>query len=469
MYVLILAMAVPARSQQANVSYSLEDLLSLAEKGSARAEQYRVGQKIAAVQYNLFRRANLPLILFSGNVPMYNKDNFAVIQPNGTQVFRRRSQSNSDASFSVEQAFPQTNATISLNTYLNRFDDYYAKSKSYNSTLVYIQLNQPIFSFNKYKWDRRIEPLRYKESQLLAATASYELSSLVCGYYYDVIEAEADLQLASTNLSYATANKATEQRKKELGASTEDKLLQLQMMELEAAAGVKEAQSRVATTKSGLKNFLGMQDADLSLRAPLPGSTPSVSLQDLMSSAKRTHPLFLSAGRALLEAQSITDQARADGREINIVGSFGLTNTGGNLSALLANPNDQQRFRIGLQIPIYDGGRHRQKLLIAQENERLVAARTREDVLLLVNDITDIYNEYSYIIGNIDKFRLMDSLGQQRFSISNRLFSAGKISVTEVQTAQREKDSARRNYLRMIRRLAELKYAIRAKAGMPIE
>lgn len=467
---LCMFIAASCIGQQSNVTYTLEELTTLAQTRSARAEQLQYEQKIAAAQYGLFRRTGSPLIEFAGNVPVYNKDNFGVIQPDGTLVFRSRSQSNSDANFSIQQTFASTNTRLSLNTYLNRFDDYFAKSKSYNATLFYVQLNQPIFSFNQYKWDKRIEPLRYKESQLAAATATYELSLLICQLYYDVIEAEVDLALASTNFSHAKRNKEAEQRRIELGASTQEKVLQLQMMELEASAGADQAQSRLATARSALRNFFGMEESEsVQLRMPVSGSNTAVSLQELLQSAERTHPIFLTARRELLEAQSSTDQAKSEGREVNIVGSFGVTNTGNNIPALFNNTNDQQRFSIGLQIPIYDGGRRKQRILIARENEKLVSARSRLDVLQLTNEITDIYNEYNYTRTNIGKLKLMDSIGDQRFLISNRLFETGKISVTELQISQREKDMAKRNYLRMLRRITELRYAIRARTGMVID
>ncbi|HYC30486.1 MAG TPA: TolC family protein, partial [Chitinophagaceae bacterium] len=286
--VIVIFTGFSAVCQQANTIYSLEDLTRLAQNASARSAELQLQQKIASYQYNLFRLAARPAISFNGNVPVYNKDNFAVVQPDGTVAFRSRSQSNSDANFSIAQTFPTTNSKISLNTYLNRYDDYFEKRTSYNATLFYIQLQQPVFSYNQYKWDKRIEPLRFKESQLAAATASNELSLLICQLYFDVIEAEADLELANANLSYAKKNKAAEARKKELGVSTDDKVLQLEMMELEASASVEQSLSAVATAKASLKNFLGLQQ-DIQLRMPGPGSMPELTLQSLMASAERVH------------------------------------------------------------------------------------------------------------------------------------------------------------------------------------
>ncbi|MGB8192792.1 MAG: hypothetical protein WCF67_12770, partial [Chitinophagaceae bacterium] len=60
----------------------------------------------------------------------------------------------------------------------------------------------------------------------------------------------------------------------------------------------------------------------------------------------------------------------------------------------------------------------------------------------------------------------LDSIAERRFVISNRLFEAGKISLTDLQFSQREKDNARRNFIRTLRRLEELKFSILSKTGL---
>lgn len=466
---LLLFFYFPSLSQN-HPALTLEELIKIAQQRSIRSQVINMEKKIASYEYNYFLRTRKASILLNGNIPVYNKDNFGVIQPDGTLLFRSRSQSNSDANLSIRQPIAFTNGEISLNTYLNRFDDYKDKRTSYNATLFYVQLYQPLFAFNQYKWDKRIQPLRFKASERIATTAMNEFQLLLCQLYFDVIQAQVDMELAHTNLSYAKDNRAAEQRRKELGASTEDKQLQLEMMELDAAQSLEESQTRLASSMSILKNFAGLDpSANINLKLPAAPDTTAISIDALLSSAQATHPVFLNASLELLEAESAVDRARTEEREVNITGSYGLNNTGNTISSLYNQPNNQQRFSIGLTIPIYDGGRRRTKLLIARNNQQLVSARNKEEVQTLVNEITRIYNDYNYARTNIARLQKLDSIGERRFAITNRLFTAGKIPVNDLQLAQREKDNARRNYVGALRKLTEQRYAITARTGMQLQ
>ncbi|MGB8191060.1 MAG: TolC family protein, partial [Chitinophagaceae bacterium] len=332
---------------QQKIIFTLDELVTIAQASSLRARQIIIEKRIAEYEYQFFLRNRKPSLTFTGNLPVYNKDNFGVVQPDGTILFRSRSQSNSDANFSFTQPIPVTNGQLSLNTYLNRFDDYFDKRTSYNATLFYIQLYQPVFTFNQYKWDKRIAPLKFKERQLAVSQVANEFTFLVCQLFFDVVEAQEDLELAKTNLYHAKKNHAIEVRKKELGASTDDRLLQLEMMELEAIQLTEQSESRLLTSIAELKNVVGITaPADLLLRVPENIDTAAVSFSQVFQSAQTNNPVFLSNRRMLLEAESATDQARAEGREIKIVGSFGLNKTDDRISSLYVHPNDQQRFSV---------------------------------------------------------------------------------------------------------------------------
>ncbi|MHC5879846.1 hypothetical protein ACYT69_13055, partial [Streptococcus pyogenes] len=55
--------------------------------------------------------------------------------------------------------------TISVNSNLNKINDFYYDYSSWNGTVVNIQLVQSILDFNPLRWDKMTEPLRYEESK----------------------------------------------------------------------------------------------------------------------------------------------------------------------------------------------------------------------------------------------------------------------------------------------------------------
>ena len=48
---------------------------------------------------------------------------------------------------------------------LSRLDEFERNTTSYSSTPITIGYQQSLFGYNYLKWDRRIDPLKYKEAQ----------------------------------------------------------------------------------------------------------------------------------------------------------------------------------------------------------------------------------------------------------------------------------------------------------------
>lgn len=443
---------------------SLTDYIELAKKNSYPALIAVSAKKLAVLNFKSFAISNKPSIFFYGNVPVYNKDNYAVTQPDGSIKFLPRSQNYSNVGFGFSQPIAATGGTVALNTDLYRFDDFTNKTKQYNGTPVFLRLTQPLFKYNAYKWEKQIAPLQLQEADQSQKAALLQLEYEVCNLYFTIIEAQSNEQLAAGNLQNCIINLANEKRKVQLGVSTEDKVLQLEIQLINNLQQKITSQLEIQKSLLALEIFINGTDTTGRL-LQLPEQLPSIETdkEKIIIQAKSNLPLYIAYQRKTLEAKSKTEEAKKQGRQIELVASYGLNNAATDLSAIYRNPQDQQRFSLGFTIPIADWGRRKNNLAIAILNEEQTELSNKQEEVRLLEELTNLINDLPVLKTNINQSLLLDTLSQKRFLITNRLYQSGKASLLELQAAQTEKDNAKRNYIAALRKFWESYYLLKAK------
>lgn len=448
---------------------TLEEFISLAAKNSYTAKTASNNFQLANITYKTFRLSLKPALSFGGNVPVFNKDNYAVTQPDGSILFLSRSQNYSNIGFGFSQPVVATGGIVSVNTDIYRFDDFVAKTKQYNGTPVFLRLSQPLFSYNSFKWNKKIEPLKLQEAASEQKISMHQSAYEICRLYFDVITAQVNEQIAATNFQNSMTNLTIERRKVELGVSTEDKVLQLEMQQLNSEQDQAAAQSAIQKAFLALRTFIISSDTGV-VQLQLPERLPvfNTDKEEAIAAAKKNLPQFLSYYRKKLEAESKVAEAKTKGRKIDLIASYGLNNAAADLSGIYRNPQDQQRFSIGFNIPIADWGRRKNELAFARLQKEQVEINNMQEEAALLADITNLVSEIQLLKININKALQLDTLAEKRFSITNRLYQSGKATLLEMQAAQLEKDNAKRNYVNGIKMFWETYYLFRLKTGMEL-
>jgi outer membrane protein len=445
-------------------TFTLTDVIEIAKSKSFTSISANNNLKLAKLKFQSFKLASRPLLSFNANIPAYNKDNYAVTQPDGSIKFLPRSQNFSNAGFAFSQPLLFSNGSISVNTDLYRFDNFTARSKQYNGTPVFIRLSQPIFKYNEYKWNKRIAPLRLMEEKQSYISSNYMLAYDVCKLFFSVITAQEDEKLATSNLESGNTNLAIEKRRVQLGVSTEDKVFTLEMQQIKNEQQLTLALFNKRQALAELFSYLNVNDSvKMNLRLPekLPEALP---LKDvLVEKAKQNMPQYISFQIRSLEAAAKLEQIKKEGKQIDLTASYGLNNAAADIPSVYRNPQSQQRFNIGFNIPIADWGKRKNSFAIAKFEQEQTEIKIKQEEEKLLLEIRLIADKLAILKNNIDQSLSLDTLSQKRFAITNRLFQSGKASLLELQSSQFEKDNARRNYINALRAFWENWYMLKSK------
>ncbi|WP_161622749.1 TolC family protein, partial [Cesiribacter andamanensis] len=125
------------------------------------------------------------------------------------------------------------------------------------------------------------------------------------------------------------------------------------------------------------------------------------------------------------------------------------------------NPVDQQMIRLGFTIPVVDWGRNKARVNTAQANQKLTEYAVKQDQLAFEQDIRTQVALLQSLSMQVQVSRQAAEVAGQRYQIGQESFGMGRISITELNIAQQEKDAARRNYLQALRGFWETYYRLR--------
>lgn len=456
--IITLAFILALPAAKAQVKLSLMEVIEQAKEQSPSAKAAETRKKNFYWQYRSFRSNYNPSLNLSGNLPGYNRDFFQVSQDDGTFAYRSREQLSSSLNLGLIQPISFTGGEISVNSTLNQFNDLNAADTEinpiYNTTLFNIRLVQPVFGFNDLKWDKRTEPLRYEESKRSYVEEMEAISSEATRRYFDYLDAQINLQIAEFNLANNDTIFNIEQGRYNIGTTSKDKLLQVELQLLRSQQDVAQAKLDLQTSRLALRRFIGLQDSSSNtLELGLPDELPvfEIPLASALSYAKQNRADYIEFERRRVEANRDVAQARAQRTQTNLVASFGLNNAAASIPDTYVDPNNQQRVNLTLSVPIIDWGRTKSRVQTALANQELTQYTLTQEIQNFEQEIITLVSRFEVLRSQVEITKKSDEVAQERYEVAQSRYLIGKIDITNLNIALTEKDNARRSYIGALR------------------
>ncbi|MGX5820817.1 TolC family protein [Chitinophaga lutea] len=463
---LILALAcaifTPARSQQKMV---LGDVVGMAQKSSPSyyRAQSRALNSLYAFRY--FRSGQLPqLVLDLSNNSSPLGETVAVQQPNGPSEYRRRATSNTSVGLGLRQVVPFTGGVFSVRTDLARLDQFSPdKTTDYLATPFSINYNQPSIMYNPYYWERKISPLVYEESKRTYVEDLERVALDASAYFFAALSAQTQERIYQQNVHNTDTLYKISKGRFDLGKIAENELLQIELSLLNARNSLEQSTLQKEIAYQELKRFLNMPK-DAVIELSLPNNTPvfSVPLDKAVTEAGSNRQSVLEFRRRRLEADQDVAEARAySGYEFNLRAQLGQSNNDPSFKGVYSGGDVQQNLSVGIAIPVMDWGRARNRVRQAKANRDLIeidvqqAERNFEQEVYLQ---TQQFNIQKNLLASATK---ADTIAGLRYEITKQRYLIGKISITDLNLAQQEKDQASMAYISALRNYWNAYYTVR--------
>ncbi|MEX2235150.1 MAG: TolC family protein [Cyclobacteriaceae bacterium] len=445
---------VPLTSS-AQQTLTLDDIIQRARTQSPASKWAETRKETSFWTYRTFRTDYNPQLRLEGQLPFYYKSVNQIIQEDGTRRYIPVQQTNNEVTLGLLQPISFTGGTISANSGLGFFKDYNDESslaEQWSGTVFNVRLNQPLFAFNRYRWDKRISPLEYEESKRDYVEEMEGIAQTAVMRFFNVLEEQINHQIASFNLVNNDTIYKIEQGRYNIGTTSLDKLLQVELQLLTSRQQVAEASLDLETARLQLRSFIGLNDGE-QFQLILPEAIPqfSVTVEEALEHGMKNRADFIAFQRRRLEGEESVARARGSRFQVNAMAAYGLNNSGLILNQVYQNPTEQQQFNLTFAVPVLDWGRNKANMRTALAQKKLIDFQIAQDEVNFEQGIMTQVRQFEMLRLQLEITKKSDEVAAERYNVSQNRYLIGKIDITNLNIALQQKDDAKRSYIQALR------------------
>jgi outer membrane protein TolC len=462
---LSLTITMPLLSQNGIRQLSLQESIEIARDQSPDALNSKQIFRASYWEFRSYRASNLPMLGLTATLPNIQQTLSPYLNADGTQSYIRQQNISAAANLALTQKLGITGGTVYMSSGLQGVNNFNSENPiSYMSTPISVGLSQPVFTFNPFRWDKKIQPLKYDQAKRKYLEDVEQISITATNYFFSLLEAQVEKKIALTNLSnYDTLYRIAKGRY-QLGKIAENDLLQLELNFLQAQAAVENADLALDNAQFRFKSYLRIKDTvRIRLIPPSDISFFKINPEEASDMAYKNSSTSLDFKKRLLEAARDVNRARTEGRfdaELNAL--IGLTQTGMTVPDAYINPLDQRQVSLGLTIPILDWGVARGKIKMAESQEEVVKNSVEQEIIDFRRNV------YLKVIQfNMQQNQLMiaaksDTVARKSYEVTKGRYLIGKInSILDLNNAQIATDNSEKAYYMALQTFWRNYYEIR--------
>lgn len=438
--------------------YSLTEIIQITRTQSPAWLRAETRKENNYWQYKTYLSNYNPQLGLEGTLPSYQRSFIPVTQPDGQIVYREVNNNTVEANLALSQSIGKTGGRLFASSSLARFDNFIPgdENTQWNGNPVQVGFLQPIFQFNQLNWDRKIQPLVYEESQKGYFEELEDISVRATQAYFDLLLAQVNYQVASTNVANNDTIYTIAQGRFQLGKIGENELLQLELNLVNSQLAVAQADVDLQTAQLNLKSFVGLpNETDIDLIIPEDIPKFNVDENVALSEARKNRQDPVSYERRILQGKQGVAQAKGEnGVNMDLFASYGLSGASGQAAGIgevYSGTVSSTRVNLQMNIPIIDWGRQKSRRKTAEANLKLIEYQVAQDQINFDQEVLIQVRNFELLREQVKARKKSDEIAQNAYNISYQLYLIGKISITDLNQSLASKDLAKQNYIRSLR------------------
>lgn len=449
---MMLAACIPLSllAQEEQMLLTIDEAIELGKEQTIASKENRNTMLKAYWRYRNYRADRLPSISLTGSLPSLNRSLNMYQQEDGAYKFVPNNYLSENLSLTVRQALPFSGGEISFESYIERMDQLGASNTgSFLSIPFTFTLTQPLTAYNPYRWQKKTEPLRYETSRQEYAASVENVNITTVSRYFDLLISRSNLESALQNRKNASELYAIALGKEKIGTISDSDLMQLKVGLLNADANVVTAENDCRDKMNALKNYLGLEWAgDIVPELPDEKSIPYTDVNEIMRKAQENNPIYSNFRLRMTEAEANVVKAKRErAPDVNLYVSVGATGSDRTFLGSYNRLMNRQIAQVGITIPILDWGKRRGNFEQAKSDYALEEDKVEREESDFNEKVRALAADFIDQQRLTEVYREADEVARQRYDIALKRFAVGDISVTDLNFAEQEKDSARQNYI----------------------
>ena len=336
----------------------------------------------------------------------------------------------SSGTFSISQPIIWTGATVSLN---NKFGWQNNKSSitggidndnSAYSNDLYLSISQPLFRYNRIKFDLKNIELDYENALINYALQRLNLENSITNQFYSVYTAQNNLEISRAELKDAEANYNIIKNKVDADLSTKDELYQAELNLATARSTVDNRIVSLENAKDDFKKILGINlDTDIDIIAQVTADPVTVDLGKAIANALHSRLELkqreISRTELDLQMKQIKETNSFNG-EVSL--SIGIIGDNERLGDIYKTPTNNPRVAVSFNVPIFDWGERKARIKaqeIAIEMHNLETDEERKSIEIAIRksyrNLNNLLTQISIAEKSMENAQLTYDLNAERY------------------------------------------------------
>jgi len=350
----------------------------------------------------------------------------------------------------INQNLPFSGGSLYMRSNLNRFKNIApASDVNYTATWFSIGYEQPVFGFNEFKWQRKMEPLNYEIARKKFVQSREEINLSVLPVFFDLAKADLELKIARNNANTADTLYKIGRERFILASIDKGDLLTLKLDWVNSKNNLIQSENNYSRAYDALVNYLRLNKNKIPY-ITLPEKLPHIQIDpgEVLDMAIANNPFYLDLDYQVFQADKNIEQAKINSRfNASLNASVGLNQNGPELYNAYSNPDEQQHLSVTVSVPLVDWGAGKSRYEIAKNEREALRIANEQEIQDFEQDILRLVSEFNLQSRIVESLKEASLIAEESYEIYKRRFILGGVDVNTLGLQQNKKDNALNRYL----------------------
>ena len=458
-YIVIAALLFGASVAKAqdHIKLDLQKTIQLANDSSLEAFRTQNMYLSGYWEYRTYKANRLPSLTLNMTPAEYNRDiTKRYDSEKDLDVYRSQQSFYASGNLAIQQNFDLTGGTFYLQSQLGSMRSFGGnKTTQFTSVPIRLGYSQSLVGYNSFKWERKIEPLKYEKVKKEFVYNVEAVSVQATTYFFNLAMAQAEYNLAKENMVSSDTLYSIGVQRQKIAAISKADLLTLKLDVVNARNTLQNKASALKRAMFSLVSFLNLdKNTVIDIDLPVRPQELVIPVDKALQMAHENNPQLLGLKQNVLEAERNVDKTKKESRfNASVNASIGFNQVADNFGDVYHKPMQQDLVSVSVSIPLVDWGVRKGKYNMARNNLNVVKTSARQDeisldeeVIMTVNDFNIQQNMITSAEEALDLSILAYNETRQRFIIGKADINSLTLSLNRQQEAQQNYISALQNY-----------------------
>ena len=430
-------------------------------------------------EYRTFKANRLPSLTLNLVPAQYYRDiTRRYDSQQDLDVYRTQQSFYASGGLSVRQNFDLTGGTFYLQSdlgFLRNFGD--NATTQFTSVPIRLGYSQSLIGYNAFKWERRIEPLKYERVKKEFIYNVEQVSEEATTHFFNLAMAQAEYDLAKNNVITSDTLYRIGKERYKIAAISQADLLTLELDLVNARNTFRNKESELKRAMFSLASFLNInKNTVIELELPTRPKELFIPIDKALECSRNNNPQLLQLKQNVLEAQRDVDRTKKESRfNVSLDASIGFNQVAERLGDAYKNPLQQDLVSVSVSIPLVDWGVRKGKYNMARNNLNVTEISAKQEEVSIEEEVIMTVNDFHIQQQLISSAEEALNLSVKAYNETRERFVIGKADISSLTLSLNRQQQAQQNYISALQNYWQNYYKIRRLTlfdfvtGIPLE